>query len=445
MAPTLKPVWNCKGKFFEGAEMSFDYTTNPTGKFRIAGSVIKALNGYKAAAATTYPNDLAAITGAFNAASQSSLATGLYSNYSGWIGGIRSIRTTLAKYVDSVFKSSDSLAAMGIISSSGLQAALFNRMVLDSQTVQANTVTVGTATAGGGNVGSGILLLTGTLDGVQAPDNGCAPNPGYAGRASELAVSETMAFTATSATAMRWQGGPSQPTLSEQPEGSGSGPSIPVCVGDSNTKLTNGPLDAWGNATTPSVWTTTGTVAQENTIVLRPGSSLKVAAGNTGTIVQPLSRGVYPLRAYCLSAWVKASGTGGTGNVTFGLTGTGLTLLAGSTVTQAVSGLTTAWTLLHMFVVLPAALPPDLALSWSADPGTVAVYVDEIKVMDVRYFGGLGACAVAGGVDFVPGDLVTAAITNSNAGVFQTFWRQWYGAQLPSVGSSPTISDSLAS
>ena len=437
--------------------MAIDYGTNPTGLFYRAGKAVKALNAYRAVGATSYPADLAAITGAWQGAGLGVQVTGLYAQYAGWVQQVVAVRQALGRLIDVALTDpatvTSQLPGLQSFDSQGVAVALAARMVADGQTVKANAVAVGAVTPAAGNAGTGVVLLTRLLDGVQPPRNGAAPNPAAAGKASELAVTETMAATcvadsygggaAAGAESFAWAGGAADQPLGCGVPGSGPGPYLQAVAGDSDGHTRNGSFDSWTGAALDD-WTVAGAPAVEAAAVLRAGGkSLKIPAAATVSVAQSPA-GLLGRGCYCLSVWAKiGAGTAG-GTLTVGLSGTGFTPLGGGGITQAVAGLSsTAWTLLSAFVVLPAALPVDLKLTLAGSPTGVDLYLDDAHLLDVTYHGGVGAVVVAGGTDFAAGDGFVAGVTNDNAGVFQTFFGAWYGVQLPSSGS-PSISDSLA-
>lgn len=139
-----------------------------------------------------------------------------------------------------------------------------------------------------------------------------------------------------------------------------------------------------------------------------------------------------------------------------GLTG-GSPAQAVATTTPGVEGeriylpaasLPTTYSLRHFWINLPNTLPDDweIVLKWTGTPtNTKNLYLDSLAFGPAVWHGGIGAAVLAGSTQFIRGDKFTSAITNDEAGTFQTFFRRQFGVQLPSNASgSETIADSLA-
>lgn len=110
------------------------------------------------------------------------------------------------------------------------------------------------------------------------------------------------------------------------------------------------------------------------------------------------------------------------------------------------AGFPTTWHLAYFWINTAAVIPDNWTLSvacGSTLTNAQVVYFDSLVFAAAVYHGGVGAVAVAGSSRWCAGDSLTVTVANDGAGVFQEFFRQWYGFQLPSSGS-PNISDSLA-
>lgn len=139
---------------------------------------------------------------------------------------------------------------------------------------------------------------------------------------------------------------------------------------------------------------------------------------------------------------------------TSSLTG-GTPVIAHATTTPGVGGeriylpaaaLPTTWSLRHFWIVLPDSLPDDfeLVLKWTGTPTNAkSLYIDDAVFKPADYGGGIAVAVVRGAVPFVRDDRFSWDVANDNAGVFQTFFRDVFGFQLPS-SASPTIADALA-
>jgi hypothetical protein len=110
------------------------------------------------------------------------------------------------------------------------------------------------------------------------------------------------------------------------------------------------------------------------------------------------------------------------------------------------TNLPTGWTVLRGSFTAPRVIPSDLALliEWSGTPSAGSLYIDDVQVTPLSWINGMGFFMVAGATPFVSGDLIQVDMENTE-GVFQKFFRQRYGVQLPSnLAGSETIADSLA-
>lgn len=118
----------------------------------------------------------------------------------------------------------------------------------------------------------------------------------------------------------------------------------------------------------------------------------------------------------------------------------------GDKLTVAGTNLPTGWTVIRGFFTVPSVIPSDLALTlaWSGTPSAGSLYIDDVKVTPVTWINGMGFLLVPGATPFVVGDSIEFVMANTE-GVFQKYFRQNLGFQLPSnlVGSE-TIADNLA-
>ena len=138
---------------------------------------------------------------------------------------------------------------------------------------------------------------------------------------------------------------------------------------------------------------------------------------------------------------------GGTVKFRVRFTGTGYTAGASEKIDIFCTALNTSWTQYSFYINIPNVVPPD----WAIDIGiyganltaATQVNVDSMTITPVPYWGGVNAQIVAGSTPWVIGDNLSIPISNNDAGVFQTYFGNAYGVQLPTSGS-PSISDSLA-
>ncbi len=453
--------------------MAIDYVTTNTGLFFRAGKIIKAINARLARATTDLPAELKTIADPFELADMTELIAGLYDDYRAMQESVTAERTTLAQYVNQIFTARAVIDELAVTSDdiNDLMLAIYRRMIEDSATVARSVVTLGSVTAASSNRGNGTVLTSKLLDGYSPPIAGGPTNILYAGLNSELApLSQSYQLVCTrdsSSSSSRegtesfsWSGAFATGTLDYRSEGVGSGPGLTVNGESGNNRLRNGDLNTWISTNTPVNWTviagTVGThILRESTAsnVHRGLYSLRFAGNGTQASIkigQPVD--VNPLRLYCVTMRVKASAASGTGSFTAQFEGTGytagstekITISAGSMPTAA---FTASGSLQSFWAVAPALIPDDwqLTIANAGTPGSgSSVWVDSVSVTPAVYFGGHAAVIVPGSARWAVGDRLNYTVTNDGAGVFQEFWRQWFGIQLPSAASSPTIGNGLA-
>lgn len=346
-------------------------------------------------------------------------------------------------------------------------AALFADMVAYSQTVLKNTITIGSVGTGGLVIGNGKLFTTATLDGYNPPWNGGVSIPGYAGLTSEMApVSDTVQIlcvndsytggVAVGAEKFKWTGAP----LPGNPYdwrggGSGAGPTFPLL--NSYSTVLNKDFETFTVTNTPDNWTMLsgilpGTHVFKDTSTLYRGAAAMKLVGdgvktNVGVkqAVSVAQLGLKPNQSVALSVAIK-SDTTFSGPVTFSATFAG-TGWAGITLTKNLVGIGSSWTLLGGDAVLPAVIPSDLTLTLQVievagmESGK-RVWVDSVALGPTTYHGGIGVYAVAGSLPYAKGDQFQFTLANDLAGVFQGQFVRAYQMQLPSVTSSPSITES---
>lgn len=447
--------------------MAIDYTTSNTGIFDRIGKIVKYVNSRKTAASTSLPAELKAIADKFEAADMTTQISGLYDAYDSMRRSVVGERKTLAKYVDAVLTDRASVLNELRVSTpdtSLVLPELYRQMVVDSESIDASSVSIGSVTADATNQGNGMVLMSKLLDGTHAPTRSGVAVIQYAGTDSQLACNETMSFTcvadaprdgtAEGSERFAWSGGIEDEIFGYKSGGSGDGPSLTVC-GESNI-ITNGNFQSWAS-NVPSGWTitagTAGTHVKQSTSQYYRGSSSLHFDGDgsatTFTVTQALnSRAMKSRTLYCVSLRLKASASTGTGAFLCSFTGSGYTASSTEKIAITAGSMPTAWTLYEFWIVTPAVIPSDwtLVISNTGTPGgTSNVYVDCVAPCEASYHGGLAAVIVPGDDQFAVGDRFTVDITNDGEGVFQEFFREWYGVQLPSdSGGSETIADTLA-
>lgn len=447
--------------------------TGTNGLFTRGGKLVKAINARKTTMSTDLPAELAYVAAVYDAAARNDQVTRLTNDYNGFQDDQMSARQRLASYFSAVITDrAEVLTPLGLTSSS-MNAAFWQsfirQMSLDAQTVQKSVVAIGSSTPGAVNVGSGTVLTTARLDGFNPPIRGGIANIYAAGATSEIALNESHLFKCTQDAGngaragretLSWTGGVAYSPFDWRGEGSGSGPTLKM-AGDGGL-LTDGSFERWKGtgSNTPVSWTIGGgvtgtTVFQDNTAgnFYRDAASLKFTGnGSTASlsVSQAVASQMKPLRMYCLSFRVKASASVSAGDLTAGFTGTGYTPGAGETVSLAHGSLPTSWTVKFCFILTPATIPSDLAVSFvwggaGTPTNAKSLWIDSVAMQEVTYFGGIGAVAICGDVNPFRGDQWTVATTNDDAGLFQQFARRAWKVQLLSAAAaSETIHNSLA-
>lgn len=358
---------------------------------------------------------------------------------------------------------------------------LREKMVVDGKTVQKNVVTIAAVAAAATNIGNGTILTTKVLDGYSAPGSPFPADKRYAGIDSELSAlwetitiecSEDSNGNGTTGSAViegrekfRVFGNPVNPADSlptpyfgSGVEGSGE---TSARAGDNNTVISNGSFDSWTDAAppVPSPWVidsgVNGTSINKETINIfrRSGSSLKLVGDGTATIQlsnQPASSLWRPLRRYVVSVRYKASAAVAAGTLGVEFSGTladGSAYAPGTDkISIAPGALSTVWALASFQVTMPSVVPLDWKLILKVTgtlTATKIIYIDDVIVQPVNYFGGVGFVVVPGSIPTMKRDRWTFLVENDRAGNIQSFWNRAFGRQLPS-SAAPNINDDLA-
>ena len=356
----------------------------------------------------------------------------------------------------------------GFSSVQSVLAALIADMNDNSESVDASSVTIGSVTESKTNGTAGTVVTGKVLDGVSKPGLLYAANPEYVGVNSELALtSDTITIQCLTDTnnggqedREQWSvmGKPTTPAFHWDDRGSGPGQSITTL--NSYSLLSNLDFETFTVDDTPDSWNidygSAGSNVYEETASVHHGDAALRFKGDgaTGTIQisQTVSTGVLtPLKRYCVACFVKGQASTLAGTLTIQFEGTGYS--AGSTekieLDATALSAQTSYGLEYFFVNIPAQIPSDFELVIKVT-GTLtlnkSVYIDRMAFGPVSWHNGIHFCVVGGAAKFVKGDKFTFTVTNDDAGVFQKFFRDAYGVQLPSNGSgSETIADSLAS
>jgi hypothetical protein len=354
---------------------------------------------------------------------------------------------------------------------------LREKMVADGKTIQRNVVTLGSVTAASGNVGNGTVIASKVLDGYSKPGDFFPADKNYNGLDSELcALAETLTVECTgdSQTSGRQEGGeafkiygnpPNPPDSTPTPyfgvetEGSGSSTDSAITGPHSGTLVSVPGFETWSADVPPvlSSWTLdTGTnnthLIQESTAadVYRGTYAAKLVGDGALAAIQ-LSQTMAaskfkPLRRYLVSIRYKASAAVAAGTFGVEFNGTGYTPGGTEKVSIAPGSLATSWTLATFQINMPSVIPSDwkLVIKWTGTPTNAKnLWVDDIYVQPMTYFGGVAVAYVPGATRALRGDRWSFTVANDRAGKFQSVWARWFGRQLPSSGA-PNIADSLA-
>ncbi|HUG69888.1 MAG TPA: hypothetical protein VMM76_19205 [Pirellulaceae bacterium] len=456
--------------------MALTYT-GTTGLFTHLGKLVKHYNQLKTDAtdgSTGLDADRDEILDAFQAADQDVAINGLVSSYERWKSEYVGRRGELAAYA--LKRLQDRVSVLDEIGATSIgQSEIISKLIEamdeDTASVAASSVSIGSVNADVDNAGGGTILTTNVLDGATSPGatNGVSvpSQVYYDGLTTELCpASQKHRFRVVAdsfhddveegSEEIAWEG-----TVPDQPHGITGGGSgyiatiLPIHAATSG-HLLNADFEDGFTGGVPDNWDLVGGVG--NTNVKAAGSAdadhgveallLQGDASATSIeIKQTIDKAnVVGRKRYCVSARVKKT-SATTGSLTIQFEGTGYTAGGSEKISQAVSGLGTSYALHHFFVTLPARIPNDFRLVIRWDGGTPGgsekVFVDDIGFGAVNYGGGIGVVAVRNSAPFVREDRYDVTVTNTE-GVFQSFFRRVFGAQLPSDPAMPTLADSLA-
>jgi len=431
--------------------------------FKIVGEFVEVANRFDGLYAA-FDTDISEIEAELNTEGLLRLYEGVPSNFNsfrssilGWIG---TINGRVANILTDKILVADELLIGSASGIGSILAELIRDMNEASEIGTASVVTVGAITSELDNTDPGSLLLDTTLDGVNTPATGVSANPQYNALVSQLSLtSDNLRVTCTadtngglSAYTENFQiyGEPTGSPWSHLSYGSGTGPSlVPL---HSQTLLSGLQFTSFV-ANVPASWTITSGAAgteilSEATEVYEGATSLELDGTSTdATLTNAVTANtLVPLKRYLFAAYIKSDGLVVAGDLEIMFTGTGYT--AGSTekvaMNTAALNAQTTFGLETFYLNAPAEIPTDLKLSidlGSASAGKV--YIDFMAFGEVTYWDGVNWAIVSGTDPYVVGDEFRLAITNDNAGVFQTYFRKQFLVQIP-TGGVPTILDAWA-
>lgn len=342
-------------------------------------------------------------------------------------------------------------------STDAVLAAIVRQMAIDGKSVNASVVTVGSVTAASENTGTGTVIVSTILDGVNSPGSGLITFPELSGQASQLSRSETVTIRITDDSyadgrtthreRAECHGDLPGTSLWAMPEGgSGQGPILGTTL--AGNLLTNGDLQSFAS-NVPTGWNvvsgTAGThFALETTQVDLGDASLEFTVGNA-SLAQFVS--LTPDALYLLAIRYKAASTTTSGKkLICRFAGTGYSPGPGDKIEITGDNFATSWTDAYVWTVVPRVLPGDLRVVIESS-GTldVNVWVDSVQVVSPTWHNGVAIALLPGSTPFVRGDSWTFTLANDGGGLFQEFFRKRWGMQLPSkADGSETIDDDLA-
>jgi hypothetical protein len=422
--------------------MSVDWTS----LWGDVGELIGKLNGYRPIASTTLAADLLALTTQFGTRWAS--AEGVAAEYQGFQSGVVGWRRRLAQYADRRVQDQDTVQAELGLQSAALQAvleAVDRQMRAEGESVKANTVTVGAVAAPSypANRGDGWAFVTDILDGATPPSRGMPAWRYYDGLRTELCVaSETVTLECTagsgdgvSAGGESWRvdGEADHGELDWRAEGSGQGPSFRTA--DSAGLIAGGSLSSV-SGTAPSGWTlelgNSSTCAADAAVPFGASPSLKVSGEALFYQALPASA-LTGRRRYFVGVSLRAASALPGATVRLGVRGDDYSFSPALTVAGA--SLTPSWQHFGGWVTTPPSIPAGFQLAFRLEGTSSAqpVWAANARFAPAVYHGGVGLAVVAGESPWARGDRLAFTLANDDAGKFQTFARQHWRRQLPSV------------
>lgn len=459
--------------------MAITYTDASDGLFNALGKIVKHYGLLKTDALNLAADqlDITDKIALMTVGDPEKIVDGFDATVSGWQSNIISWRSSLRSLAEKRLGDIDTVVTevgATAVDAASVITKLIPQMIADSETVLKSTVTLGSATAAAANTGNGTVLTTTILDGVTSPGAGAignyAAHADYKGVLSQLAVaSETMRLECVSdsfsgsvsegAELWNWTGRKADVAHGFESQGSGDIGSLTTLHG-MTAILLNADFESWTGSAADS-WTlvsgTWGThLAEETTLadVYHGDSALKLTGdGSTASI--EISQAVTNAKVtggkmYCVSARIRGATGLAAGDLLIQFEGTGYSAGSSEKISldnSALAAIDSAYSLQHFFVIMPDVIPSDFALviRYNGTPENAKeIHIDDLAFNAVTYGGGVGIAIVRGSTPWVAADRLTFTVTNDEDGVFQTFFRDAFGYQLPSDDSgSETIADSL--
>lgn len=437
--------------------MAVDYTK----VFTVIGKYGDKINDYRAYIAT-YTSDQSAIETVLAAQSLVRLEDGLTDLFNDFKQDISDGSFDLLDRITTVLTDEQLIGANFSFGQAPTLDIVFPALIHDmagnDKNVAANTATIGIATYDTDNDEPGVLISGATLDGVTPPMQGAQAIKDYAGLSTQLTpTSETLTFTCTNDSEHGAQIGSETFTITGvgadsdgfDVTGENAGQLGSIIVADSQASLwmSNPSFDIW-TAGEPDGWTVedgaSGSDYDEGVVTVNSDASLWLLAdGATVTMKQILTNDVFERnKAYFLSLWISKDADAATDPVV------SLQVLDGAEspfLSLNLEPTTTSWVNVSGQFVVPPEIEGNLRITLDTGAGLSGcdgMYIDNLVIIPCEYFEGVAFAIVAGPDKFIQGDTATIALSNNDAGKFQTLFRKGYKIQLP-TDATPTISDSL--
>jgi hypothetical protein len=424
--------------------MAVDYTT----LFTRLGTIAKAMNDNLALHGTTLPAQADAVLDEYE--DRRDLVADLQAAYAGFRGSVAGWNATLKSYAD---RTLGDLQKELNAPSSGVTTILpllVTDMIEAGETVDASAVGTPAVSYGSANVGSGNLVVS------KRAWRSVDDERILAQRVELVCVADGYAGASAGGERFSLTGYPKLNAYGSGPRGDGVGPVLTVA--DAANVLSNGTFESFTTTDVPDGWSVdAGTAAthtkRESSNVHRGSYALKLDGDGsqaTVTLSQALTSSMVQAgEVYCLSVWLRKSGTVGAGsNLAVRVTGTGFSTV--SAFNADPSTLTTAFAHYTAFISVPVAVPADFKaqITWTsanAAGASADVLVDDVVLARATEFGHLRYALFAGSANFAKWDTFAVVTTNDGAGTFQAWFGRFYDALLPSdAAGGETIDDALA-
>jgi len=430
------------------------------------GKYIKHINSYDTVIGDidTDRDEIEAVLSTAGIIHQGDQVNSLFNSFqdavTGWIGALKGRMDQILLDRDLVV---NELSLGATLNVETVLKELHKDMVAASEDVLESVVSVGSVTKSSSNTNVGSLVTTLQLSGVDAPGPGMLLVPGNSGNTSQMArTSDKIVFTciADSETggagegqeAFRMEGGPATPPYADQEEQSGDGGVISVASLAGTALVPNGSFDNWSQDAAPDSWTATvgsytTDYVRDSSDAFRSGNSLKLPAGGGAVTLQATipAGNLVRDKTYLLAFWYKRAAGGTKADGTLSVKD-GVTSLVTSDNFNTLAD-SSGWSLVTKAFTVPKEINSGiLTVEFAVASGSTTsdFLLEDFAIITPTWFNGVGFALLSGPEKFLVEDRLSLTITNNNAGVWQTAFRKLYGIQLPTVSSSPSIAEALA-